>query len=73
MIAAQGVSKIQTPALLLGAIHTGSRSLLSKVASLVTAEETLALNLRGGTTGKLLVEADDTLHAQCVGSAANSL
>ena len=54
-------------------MHTGGRGVLAKVTGLVAAEETLGLDLRGGATRKLLVEADDTLHAQSVGSTTNSL
>lgn len=54
-------------------MRTRNGSVLAEVLGLVTAEETLSLDLGGGTTGKLLVEADDTLHAQSVGSSTNSL
>jgi hypothetical protein len=43
------------------------------VLGLVSAEETLSLDLGGGTSGKLLVEADDTLHADSIRSGANGL
>lgn len=50
----------------------GSR-VLAEVLGLVSAEETLSLDLGGGTSGKLLVEADDTLHADSIRSGANGL
>lgn len=40
---------------------------------LVTSEKTLGLNLGGSATGELLVEVDDTLHADGIGGSANSL
>lgn len=40
---------------------------------LVAAEKALGLDLGGGTTGKLLVETDDALHAQSVGSGSDRL
>lgn len=46
---------------------------LAEVLGLVSAEEALGLDLGGRTTGKFLVEADDTLHAQGIGSSANCL
>jgi hypothetical protein len=46
---------------------------LAEVLGLVSAEETLSLDLGGGTSGELLVEADDTLHADSIRSGANGL
>jgi len=46
---------------------------LAEVLGLVSAEETLSLDLGGGTSGELLVEADDTLHADSIRSSANGL
>lgn len=40
---------------------------------LVAAEKTLGLNLGGGATGELLVETDDALHAQGIGSGSDRL
>ena len=40
---------------------------------LVLAEEALCLDLRGRSSGKLLVEVDNTLHADGIGSSADSL
>lgn len=40
---------------------------------LVAAEEALSLNLGGSTTGELLVERNDALHAQGIGSSTKSL
>jgi hypothetical protein len=45
----------------------------SEVLCLVTAEETLGLDLGGSATGKFLVEADNSLHAKSIGSTANRL
>lgn len=53
--------------------HTRDRGVLAEVTGLVAAEKTLGLDLGSGTTGELLVEADDTLHTQGVGSSANGL
>jgi hypothetical protein len=50
----------------------GSR-VLAEVLGLVSAEETLSLDLGGGTSRKLLVETDDTLHADGIRSGANGL
>ena len=41
--------------------------------SLVAAEDALGLNLGGSTSGELLVEADNALHAQGVGSSSDCL
>lgn len=46
---------------------------LAEVLRLVLAPETLGLHVGGGTTGELLVEADDTLHADSIGSSADGL
>lgn len=40
---------------------------------LVLGEEALGLDLRGRSTGKLLVEVDDTLHADSIGSRTDGL
>ena len=46
---------------------------LAEVLGLVSTEKTRGLDLGSGTPGKLLVEADDTLHANGIGSSADSL
>lgn len=56
-----------------GNIRTLATGVLAKVLGLVSAEETLGLDLGSGTSGKLLVEADDTLHADSIRSGANGL
>lgn len=53
--------------------RTSRRWILAEVPGLVAAEETLGLDLGGGTSGEFLVEADDTLHANGIGSRANGL
>ena len=53
--------------------HTLDGGVLAKVLGLVPAERAAGLDLRSGSTGKLLVEADNTLHAQSVGGRANCL
>lgn len=53
--------------------HTLDGGVLAKVLGLVPAERAASLNLRSGSTRELLVEADDTLHAQSVGGRANRL
>ena len=53
--------------------RTGGGSVLAEVLGLVAAEEALGLDLGGGTSGELLVKADDTLHAQGIRSGANRL
>lgn len=56
-----------------GNVRTLATGVLAKVLGLVSAEETLGLDLGSGTSGKLLVEADDTLHADSIRSGANGL
>lgn len=53
--------------------RTRDGGILAEVTGLVATEETLGLDFGGGTTGELLVEADDSLHAQSVRSSANGL
>ena len=53
--------------------HTLSSRVLAEVLGLVSAEKTGGLDLRGGATGELLVEVDDTLHADSIGGGANRL
>lgn len=40
---------------------------------LVLAQNALGLGLGGGSSGEFLVEADDALHADGIGSGANGL
>lgn len=54
-------------------VRTLASGVLAEVLGLVSAEETLSLDLGGGTSGELLVEADDTLHADSIRSSANGL
>ena len=55
-------------------VRTGSAWVpAAHVLELIPLQEALGLGLRGRATGELLVEANNTLHAVCVGSAANSL
>jgi len=49
------------------------RRLRAKVLRLVSTQDALRLHFRSRTTGELLVEADDTLHADSVGRGANCL
>lgn len=45
----------------------------AKVLGLVSTEETLSLDLGGGTSGEFLVEADDALHADGIRSGTDCL
>ena len=56
-----------------GGFRTLDRGVLAKVLLLVLAEDAGGLDLGGGTSGELLVEADDTLHADSIRSSANGL
>ena len=53
--------------------RTLHRRVLAKVLGLVSAEETLGLDLGGSTSGELLVEGNDALHANSIRSGANRL
>ena len=53
--------------------RTPAGSVLAHVLLLVATEKTLGLNLRSSTTGELLVEAHDLLHADGIGGGADSL
>jgi hypothetical protein len=53
--------------------RTRSGRVLSKVTSLVSAEETFRLGIRSWAPRKLFVEADYTLHAGGILCGANSL
>lgn len=53
--------------------HTCGRSVLSEVLCLVSAHESLWLDLGSRTTGKLLIEVDYTLHANSIFGGAESL
>ena len=55
-------------------VRTGSAWVpAAHVLELIPLQEALGLRLRSWATRELLVEANNTLHAVCVGSAANSL
>lgn len=53
--------------------HTLRRRVLAKVLGLVFAENAGGLDLGSSATGKLLVEVDDTLHADSVRGSTNGL
>ena len=53
--------------------HTLRRRVLAKVLSLVFAENAGGLDLGSRATGELLVEVDDTLHADSVRGSTNGL
>ena len=53
--------------------RTLSARVLAKVLGLVPAEETGSLHLGGGSSGELLVEVDNPLHAQSIGVGSNRL
>lgn len=53
--------------------HTCGRSVLSEVLCLVSAHKSLWLDLGSRTTGKLLIEANYTLHADSIFGGAESL
>lgn len=53
--------------------RTLSGRVLAEVLGLVATEKTGGLDLGSGTPRKLLVEADDTLHADGIRSSADGL
>lgn len=53
--------------------RTLSGRVLAEVLGLVAASNAGGLDLRGGATGKLLVEVDDALHAESIRGSANGL
>lgn len=53
--------------------HTLGRRVLAKVLGLVSAEDAGGLDRGSGTTGELLVEVDDALHAKGVRGSTNGL
>ena len=57
----------------MGEERTLSGRVLAEVLGLVSAEKTGGLDLGGRSTGQLLVEVDDTLHAQSIRVGANCL
>ena len=56
-----------------GGRRTLAGRVLAEVLSLVATEEAAGLDLGGGASGELLVEADDALHAEGVGGGADGL
>lgn len=53
--------------------HTLGGRVLAKVLGLVSAKETSGLNLGSRASGELLVEVDDTLHADSIRGGTESL
>lgn len=62
-----------TPTSVLCWSHTLPRRVFAKVLGLVSTEKAGGLDCGSGTTGELLVEVDDALHAECVGGSTNGL
>ena len=56
-----------------GGRRTLAGRVLAEVLSLVATEEAAGLDLGGGASGELLVEADDALHAKGIGGGADGL
>jgi hypothetical protein len=54
-------------------VRTLASGVLAEVLGLVSTEKALSLDLGGGTSGELLVEADNALHADSIRSGANGL